>query len=304
MINEYNDEVIEFEAQILHKVYYNYDTSWGVYNFTTNTDIPHLYRNNINVPCSKLVGKMQELTEGCNYLIRASYQLDSKYGGQYVPVAVYAIAPKSKEQQLVFLQSLIPEQIASNLIDVYPDIVNDVIDGRIDTIDYSKVKGVGKKTWDKIRQKIVDNYLISDIIALLQPIGVTYTMIKKLLEDQPNPTLLKQDILDNPYVLTRVHGLGFKKVDELALSLKPELKKSMYRLSSFTLYYFKELGETDGHTWVSDEVFRNAVSNTIPECSEFIDKIYENKKILYVDEGKVGLKKYHDAELEILDRLV
>ena len=116
-------------------------------------------------------------------------------------------------------------------------------------------------TWkilNKVKEKIINNYLISDILMLLKPLGVTYTMIKKLLSDEPNPVLLKREIEKNPWVLTRVDNLGFKRVDDLALKLKPELIDSTQRLVSFIQYYFKDLGESKGHTWCSE--------SRVPSC--------------------------------------
>ena len=92
--------------------------------------------------------------------------------------------------------------MADNLINAYPNVVNDVANGTLKTIDYSLVKGVREITWDKIKEKIINNYLISDIIMMLKPLGVTYAMIKKLLSDEPNPVLLKQEI--------EKKSLGFK----------------------------------------------------------------------------------------------
>lgn len=63
---------------------------------------------------------------------------------------------------------------------------------------------------EKVKEKIINNYLISDIIVMLKPLGITYTMIKKLLSDEPNPVLLKQEIEKNPWILTKINGLGLK----------------------------------------------------------------------------------------------
>ena len=129
---------------------------------------------------SKLAGKMQHLVVGGEYVVKARYKKDKKYGDQYTPIAIYAIIPQSRETQLLFLKSMIPEWMADNLINAYPNVVNDVANGTLKTIDYSLVKGVREITWNKIKVKIINNYLISDIISMLKPIGVTYAMIKKL----------------------------------------------------------------------------------------------------------------------------
>ena len=314
-----DDDIIEFKAVITYQKYYSDETAWGVFGFSTEDDIPY-YVEKTKIddmfaetdvkevsPKSKfsvLAGKMQELTVGGEYLVKAKYKRDKTYGHQYVPVSVYALIPQTKESQLIFLQSLIPAQIAQNLINAYPDVVNDVANGTLKEINYSIVKGVREITWNKIKDKIINNYLISDIIIMLKPLGVTYTMIKKLLKSESNPVLLKQRIEKNPYILTKIDGLGFKKVDDLALKLKPELFDSTERLIAFIKYYFTEIGENSGHTWTSENILRSAVSNNIFECFDKLDRLMENNNFLYINDGRVGLKYYHDIELKIYNILL
>ena len=252
-----------------------------------------------NKKMSKLAGKMQHLVVGGEYVVKAKYKKDKKYGDQYVPIAIYAIIPQSRETQLLFLKSMIPEWMADNLINAYPNVVNDVANGTLKTIDYSLVKGVREITWNKIKEKIINNYLISDIISMLKPIGVTYAMIKKLLSEEPNPVLLKQELEKNPYIMTKIDGIGFRKCDDLALKLKPELIDSTQRLVAFIQYYFKDLGESKGHTWCSEKILRAAISNNIYECCNKVDWLLENNDFLHIDNGRIGLKYYYDIEMQI-----
>lgn len=242
---------------------------------------------------------MQHLVVGGEYLVKARYKKDKKYGDQYTPIAIYAIIPQSRETQLLFLKSMIPEWMADNLINAYPNVVNDVANGTLKTIDYSLVKGVREITWNKIKEKIINNYLISDIISMLKPIGVTYAMIKKLLSEEPNPVLLKQELEKNPYIMTKIDGIGFRKCDDLALKLKPELIDSTQRLVAFIQYYFKDLGESKGHTWCSEKILRAAISNNIYECCNKVDWLLENNDFLHIDNGRIGLKYYYDIEMQI-----
>ena len=154
-------------------------------------------------------------------------------------------------------------------------------------------------TWNKIKEKIINNYLISDIISMLKPIGVTYAMIKKLLSEEPNPVLLKQELEKNPYIMTKIDGIGFRKCDDLALKLKPELIDSTQRLVAFIQYYFKDLGESKGHTWCSEKILRAAISNNIYECCNKVDWLLENNDFLHIDNGRIGLKYYYDIEMQI-----
>lgn len=311
------EEILKFKATITYEKYYNSDTTWGCYLFSTEDDIPYFTKEtkvdlpfedkkevNPNRKLSSLAGKMQELVVGGEYMIKAKYKCDKTYGHQYVPISVYALIPQTKEAQLMFLQSIISPWIAENLIEVYPNVVNDVANGTLKEIDYDLVKGVREFTWNRIKEKIINNYLISDIITMLKPLGVTYAMIKKLLSDEPNPTLLKQQLEENPYIMTKIDGIGFKKCDDLALKLKPELINSTERLVAFIKYYFTDLGESKGHTWCSLKILKSAISNNVPECSDKVDWLLENNEFLHIEDDKIGLKYYHDIEMQIYHLLL
>lgn len=311
------EEIYKFKATITYCRYYNDDSTWGVYGFSTNDDIPYYTKETkIDLPfedkkevnsdrkLSILAGKMQELVIGGEYMVKATYKHDKNYGDQYNPISVYALIPQTRESQLMFLQSIISPWLAENLINAYPNVVNDVANGALKEIDYDLVKGVREFTWNKIKEKIINNYLISDIITMLKPLGVTYTMIKKLLADEPNPALLKQQLEDNPYILCKINGIGFKKCDDLALKLKPELLNSIERLVAFIKYYFTDLGEGKGHTWCSLKILKSVISNNVPECSDKVDWLLENNEFLHIADDKVGLKYYYDIEMQIYNLLL
>ena len=302
-----DDNIYEFKIVVTYEKYYNDDTTWGTYIAYTEDDIPFFTNGEANKfdnseekkKFCNIVGKMQQLSIGGEYQIKAKYEYNKQYGHQYKPLSIYALVPQTKEMQLLFLKTIIPEWMAENLINEYPNLVNDVANGTLKEIDYSKIKGVREITWNKVKEKIINNYLISDILMLLKPLGVTYTMIKKLLSDEPNPVLLKREIEKNPWVLTRVDKLGFKRVDDLALKLKPELIDSTQRLVSFIQYYFKDLGESKGHTWCSEKILRTAISNNVYECSDKVDWLFENNNFLHIVNGRIGLKYYYDIEQQI-----
>lgn len=312
-----DDEILKFKATITYCRYYSEDSTWGVFGFSTEDDIPQFTKETkIDVPFediqavnpdkkfSTLAGKMQELVIGGEYMVKAKYKYDKTYGHQYTPIAIYALIPQTKESQLMFLQSIISPWMAENLINAYPNVVNDVANGTLKEIDYDLVKGVREYTWNKIKEKIINNYLISDIITMLKPLGITYTMIKKLLTDEPNPVLLKQQLEDNPYILTKINGLGFKKVDDLALKLKPEFINSNERLVAFIKYYFTDLGESKGHTWCSVKILKSAISNNVPECADKIDWLLENNEFLHIEDDRIGLKYYYYIEMQIYNILL
>jgi exodeoxyribonuclease V alpha subunit len=319
-LNEEQDIQYEFEATVICERYFNEDSSWGVYVIDVDKDkfnIPHLteyktfeyFDGQDNKQYQTiLVGNTVQLIIGQKYKITAKLKLNAKYRSwQYEPISIISTKPKTQDEQQKFLESIVTKNQAKTLIENYPNIVDDVINGT-DNVDISKLHGIGKTTYSQIKNKILDNFVISDILVLLQPLGITFNMIKKLLKEESNPALLKQKLIDNPYIMTKIKGFGFKTVDALALKLNPNVRLSKQRTYAFIIYYLKDIGENVGHTWVRENVLESAVINNINECIDIYHDIIKLEKqknvILYFEDDKVGLAKYHELESNIFNILV
>lgn len=299
--------------------YYSEDTHYGVYTFLTEDDIPKYtdYKDQLFLDdkekttprrMSLLCGNMQRLYVGSEYEVTATVEYNTKYKSwQYIPKIVTAVIPQTADQQKKFLESLLTQKQAETLLKEYPNIVEDVINNR-DNVEIDKLYGIGKTTWESIRERIINNYIISDILILLQPLGVSFNMIKKLISEEPNPALLKEKLLDNPYIMTKIKGFGFKTVDTLALKLNPNIRLSKQRTYAFITYYLKDVGENVGHTWVRENILESAVIDNINECINIYHDIIKLEKqkniILYFNDDKVGLAKYHELESNIFNILV
>ena len=257
-----------------------------------------------------LSGRMQKLYLGDTYNVVAKPVYNKKYSNwQYEPISIQAAIPKSEEQQRAFLRSILTEKQTDTLMASYPNIVEDIMDGK-DDIDLSKLNGIGETTYGIIKKKIIDNYVISDILAMLQPLGVTIRTIKSLEKWEANPVLLKKQLMQNPYILTKIRGFGFKKVDTLALKINPESKCSKERLEAYIVYYLQEVGESYGHTWVTIDTLKSNVRDNVIECIDLFDKYIDDDQVkenplLEIGEGnKIGLKRYYNVEEYIFNKVM
>lgn len=306
-------EQIKFKCVPVTERFYSEDSSYGVFVFHTKDDIPKyddvpentfdsdLYAKNTKM--SVLAGNMQQLYLGVEYEVTATLEYNAKYKSyQYKPKIVTATKPKSEQQQKCFLKSIVSEKQAETILEHYPNIVQDIVEGN-DNVDVSILKGIGDKTYAKIKEKVLDNYVISDILVLLQPLGVTFSKIKKLISNEPNPTLLKEKLISNPYIMLEIKGFGFKTVDQLALKLNPEIKVSSKRTYAFINYYFTDMGNNQGHTWTTVDSLECAIRDNINECMETFHKIIDSEKeiekVLHFECDKVGLLRYYENERNI-----
>jgi exodeoxyribonuclease V alpha subunit len=259
-----------------------------------------------------LAGRTQRLNMGTEYSVKATLELSKKYKNyNYVPISVGQDLPKSVDDQKKFLQSVCTPLQAETLLEQYPDAVQMIVDGRDREIDLNKTKGIKEITFENIKNKVLDNYAISDLLVLLLPLGVSFNKVRKLLGGETNPTILKEKILDDPYILSEIDGVTWKTIDKIAVGLNPEFKESKKRIISFIKNYLKDIGESIGNTWVHYEELSTAVSDNLQECLTFFDNILDEQKeystFLHIDDQGnedrnswlIGSKYYYDIELKI-----
>ncbi len=317
-----NDTIYEFKITPIAELYYNEESVYGVYKFfTKDSYLPQIKQtesydfltDQVEMKFEgMLVGRTQRLNIGTEYNVKAKLELSKKYKNyNYVPISVGQDLPKGLEEQKKFLQSVCTSLQAETLLEQYPDVVQMIVDGRDGEIDLNKTKGIKEITFENIKNKVLDNYAISDILSLLIPLGISFSKIRKLLGGEPNPTILKEKILDDPYVLSDIDGIGWKAIDKIAVGLNPEFKDSKKRIISFIKGYLKDIGESSGDTWIQYEQLENAISDNIQECLSMLNEIINEQKefstFLHVDnknsenkyEWLIGSKYYYDTELKI-----
>lgn len=304
-----------FVVKPIKELYYSDSSSFGVYSFETKAEMPELDRqvnfisNEPPVYTGIMSGRMQKLYVGDEYDVVAKLVFNKKYNKyQYEPISVKSAIPKSVESQNAFLMSILTEKQATVLTEKYPNIVEDIMNGE-DDVDLSELQGIGEYTYRKIKEKVINNYVISDILEMLQPLGITLKSIKKLTTFEPNAVLLKKQLIENPYILTRINGFGFKKVDDFAIKINPEIRVSKKRLIAFINWYLTDIGESVGHTWIDKGILLEAIKDNINECYDLFAEFYEEDKqlekpLLFTNGRNVGLARYYDMEYQIVERLM
>lgn len=313
-------EQVKFRGTVTYQRYYSDDSFYGVFNVKTKENLP--YSEEVSQPglfedykdfepyhIVLVAGKMQQLYVGSEYDFIATCQYNSKYKSwNYVPSIVTTVAPSSAEDTRFFLESILTENQVNVLLEAYPNIVQEIMDGT-DNVDVKRLYGIGQKTYDAIKQKVINNYVLSDIIVELQPYGVTLTSIKNLLKWESSPAILKQKIKENPYCMTEAKGFGFKTVDRIALKRDPSLIDSGKRLIAFMKYYLGEVAEDEGHTWVEMSQLKSGIIDQIPQCSALFDKLVSLQNdgefggYFYINNGKIGLSRFHNCEKSIYEIL-
>lgn len=268
-----------------------------------------------------LTGEMHELGVGSNYEVAAIEQL-SKYGYGYKVTNIKRDRPTNAEETYVFLREILTENQADVLCKVYPDIVDRVINNRLDDIDLNKTPGIKEYTFDVIKNKIVENFCLAEIVTEFQGM-LTLSMVKKLHEKYSSVQMIKQKMREDPYkCLCGLARVGFKTADSILLELEREslesikngkkpiiefncdLKTSKQRCLSCVLYLLEE-NENNGHTVMDIVDLRNQCMKLTPACSDlFVDCIKHESIVYNKDSMTVSLKKTYDIEQYVANAII
>lgn len=312
------DTEVCFKGRVIRKTYDGGD--YKIFAIDVDKDdypnIKHTKYGNVTI-----LGEINDLTESVEYEIRAVEEL-SKYGYGYRVINIKRERPTSLSEMYVFLQEILTENQARELYRVYPNIVDKVINNDLDDIDLSKLKGIKEKTFSVIKQKIIENFCLAELVIEFQGL-LSFSIINKLYNKYTSIDLLKEKLRENPYkCLCGISGIGFKTADSILLTLEKEsknniqngeesiiefeedLKTSRGRCLACMLYLLEE-NENEGHTLMNIVDLRSQCMKMVPACCNyFVDciqdqSIYFDKKLL-----TVSLKKTYDTEKYIAYKLI
>lgn len=310
-------KIFEFEMKPIRELYYNEQNFYSISVIELDEELPGTEKDKINNKyTTKLVGRSVPLSTSSKYKVTAKFIFNEKYGYQYEIVSIKPIVSEESQSTLnnSYLQAIITPNQYEALNNAYPNIVQNLLDDPNFEPDYTKLKGIKQKSWEKIREKILKYQQIGDILALLVPLGVSSNMIDKLVSYEPNVDILKTKLKSNPYEFTRIQGFGFLTVDKLALKINPDLATSSFRVAACTRHVLEEEA-MNGYLWVSIQDFGKDFCKIIPpgapefnECFKHVKDLIQvereltkdnNSTLLHVVDDVIGLQKYYNIEESI-----
>lgn len=295
-------EQIEFKATLHKPIYQN--EGFGVYamNPTENTNTDELEFNRYgNISIS---GDLPELHKDVEYTITAE-KTEGKYGPSYKVYNIEREIPVSTVDTKTFLQEILTERQAKNVLDAYPNILELVMDGKEEEIDPSRIHGVGDITLGRIIEKIIDNFKLSELIAKYSKYNISLTMLRRLYNKYGSVDTIESKLEHEPYVcLCRINGIGFKKADKMILNMKPELKDSKKRMVA-CIDYILTKNEQSGHIYMQlKDVYGKALELANASAKHFGDALKDTEHFLFLEETNTVCHRYaYKAEADIYDMI-
>lgn len=310
--------MVEFKGRIVRQTYNGGD--YKIYAVDVNRDIyPNIkftkYGN------ATIRGEIHELGTGIEYEIKAIEE-NTKYGYGYKVLNIRRNKPQSATDMYVFLQEILTINQAQTLYEVYPDIVERVMNNNLDDIDLNKLHGIKEYTFEIIKDKIVENFCLAEMVVEFQGL-FTLTMLKRLYEKYTSITMIKKKLREDPYkCLCGLARVGFSTADSLLLELEKlsnenvksgkeaiiefdeDLRTSKHRCLSCMLYLL-EKNEEEGHTLINIADLRNQCIKMVPACAHHFVDCMKHESIFYDKDCMIAsLRSTYDTEQYIAKNIV
>lgn len=234
-----------------------------------------------------LIGDLSDLVIGIEYDIVATEE-QTKYGVSYRGVNVRRDLPTKTSDVKAFLQEILTMNQAEVLYENYPDIIDIVMEGKDDIVDVNKLYGIGEKTFERIKEKIIENFKLVDLVSEFKG-AISLSMIKRIYEKYNDVDVLMERLKDAPYTtLTRVSGVGYKIADSIILNLQKEgiidfgydVKTSKDRCLACIIYLLKE-NENEGNTKMNLADLRQQCYDMVPSCADHFVNAIQDDAIYY-----------------------
>lgn len=317
MAKEKQGTEVAFEGKIIRCVY-NSD-NYKVYGVEVDHEkYPNIKRTKYST--ATICGDLHDLAIGINYRITAVESQD-KYGYSYHVTYITRDRPTSFEDTYTFLQEILTFQQAETLYNVYPNIVDKIINNDIEDVDLNLLKGIKEKTFERIKEKVIENFCLVELVVEFKGM-ISLSILKKLHEKYTSIIKIKQNLQNNPYkCLCGLSRIGFKNADAILLDVekiskdkitngeppiidfREDLKSSSDRCLACMMYLL-EKNEEEGNTIMDIAELRDQVIKLCPACCHHFIECIKFKDIYYDKETMmVALRYTFETELYIAESI-
>lgn len=249
-------------------------------------------------------GVMPKLNLKEEYKVVVKKDEQSNFAGSYTVESIKQDKPTSVIDQKAFLSTILTPNQVENIFAVYnegQDIVGLIENGEF---DFNKVKGLGDKSFEKLQKKVMDNVDMSEVLAFCNKYGIKYNMIAKLVKEYKNPSIVIDKINQNPYVLTEIKGIGFRKADEIAKAVGYSMT-SPHRIDSALRFVIGE-ENMSGHSWIGHKQLFNRAIDLLNIPKEDVEARLNGgaKGIRNIDGNRITTDVVYRSEQYVAQRMI
>lgn len=316
---ENTEKTVDFKCTP-ERIVFNSD-EYKIYGCSVNSyEYPNIQISKYNTATIK--GNMQELNLGVEYAVKAK-EVSDKYGVGYEVINIKRDKPTTLAAATRnFLYEILTHNQADTLLEAYPDIVDRIMNDRLDDVDLNKTKGIKDYTFNVIKRKVIKNFQLADLVEEFRGL-FNLSIIKKLYDKYPSVEKIKEVIRTEPYeCLCRLSGIGFKTADDMLLTLEKESKqckenrknpilffgfdlKPSYQRAKACVDYILNENETNGNTYVKVGELKKQFEILVPEAIANLPLILKgDNDVIFDRESLIVCKKEtYETEKYIADKI-
>jgi len=242
--------------------------------------------------------------KGSAITLKGYWEEHKKYGKTFK----FEFLKVNQNELFFFLNKIIKgftKKLSAELIEHFgAENLVEILDNDIEKL--LEFKGIKEKRLKKIQNSWKQFRSMRELGEFLSPYDVSpalLTTIAGAMKDVDQPCT---KIKDNPYILTSINSIGFKRADELALKMGID-KENEGRISSAMDYVLLNYCEQNGNSCIAKEILFNGLD----ELLGFSDKhnLYEaalvervaEQSIVIMKNERVSPARLYDAEKFLYD---
>ncbi|MGJ3237246.1 MAG: SF1B family DNA helicase RecD2 [Anaerolineae bacterium] len=277
----------KLSGTILRITFYNEDNSWGVIKIEPFEDADYPPEATSYDGAIAVVGVMPQLVEGESAEFTGKWVNNEQYGKQFKCEGVVPISPRNKQGIIRYIADTvfgIGDVTATKIFNHFGESTLDVLDN--DPEQVYDVPGLKRQLANNLIDAWRVNRSMRQIMIHLQSYGITTKTAKRIFDEYGNETLTI--VQHDPYQLADdVHGIGFKKADQIAQGMGIEADAPA-RLRAGLVYTLSQMAN-DGHTFAPRSVL-------MEEAREILGVATDDEKLdLQLREQILAQKIYLDT---------
>jgi len=203
--------------------------------------------------------------EGEEVSLTGRWTKHKKYGEQFSFETI-----KMMEEQLYFFLTKVVKgvgkSVAKAIVEKYDEEkFVDIIENNPNKL--LKIKGIKEKKLKTIRDSWIKFRHLKELGLYLSKYNVTANLIIKIFEKFGSQENLVKKIEENPYMLTKIDGIGFIKADEIAINIGLN-RKSTFRVQSAISFVLNEYCNSNGNSSISKKKLFGLLDDTLKFTDE------------------------------------
>lgn len=252
-------------------------------------------------------GKVYELQEGRHLRLFGEMKEHPRYGEQFAFESYEEILPTKEDDIILYLSGGfvkgIREKSARQIVEHFGAETFHVLENEPERLH--ELSGFGKKRVEMIHESFIAHKKMMDLAIFLRSHDVPVSCVLKLYKVYKENSLAM--IRENPYrLVTEVEGIGFFKADAIAMKLG--FAKDDPRRRQFAILHILQEASEQGHCFLYENTlaYRAAKLLGLPWDGDdpTYQKMFEDKKLVREEGGRIYLKSFLKAEQGTAERLM